>query len=225
MGAQVMENLRYWNQLHKPPTSALKPISGGRLKGKSDISPQWRIKAMTEVFGPCGIGWKYTVDRFWTEKGDGARVAAFAQISLFYKDGDQWSDPVPGIGGSMLVEQESKAPYTSDEAYKMALTDALSVAMKAIGVAAEVYLGNFDGSKFRSDGECTGQSGSQEPRKSQSPDTQPGDMLTIDQAEAAITKQETVPALAAWMNANRKRCPKEAIEIFNKHMAKLKQAA
>jgi len=49
----------------------------------------------------------------------------------------------------MLVENESKGPHTSDEAYKMALTDALSVAMKALGVAADIYLGMWDGSKFR----------------------------------------------------------------------------
>jgi hypothetical protein len=191
------------------------------------------MKAMTEAFGPCGIGWKYTVDRFWLEKGEGVRVAAFAQISLFYKDGDQWSDPVPGIGGSMFVEQESKGPYTSDEAFKMALTDALSVAMKAIGVAAEVYLGNFDGSKYRSDEERTGQSGSQEPKKSQSPDTQPGqtgalqpgDMLTLARAKEAMDEQRTVQALAEWMNKHRKRCPKEAFEYFNQRMATLKQAA
>ena len=30
--------------------------------------------------------------------------------------------------------------YTSDECYKMALTDALSVACKALGVAADVLL-------------------------------------------------------------------------------------
>ena len=34
---------------------------------------------------------------------------------------------------------ESKGAYVSDECYKMALTDALSVAMKALGVAADVY--------------------------------------------------------------------------------------
>lgn len=31
----------------------------------------------------------------------------------------------------------------------MATTDALSVAMKMLGVAAEIYLGNFDGSKYK----------------------------------------------------------------------------
>lgn len=41
----------------------------------------------------------------------------------------------------MLITAEKEGLHTNDEAYKMALTDALSVAMKAIGVGADVYLG------------------------------------------------------------------------------------
>lgn len=143
-----MSNMETWDKISKPPITALKAISAGRLKGKSDINPMWRMQAMTELYGPCGTGWKYTIDKLWSEAGDGVQIASFALVSLFYKVGEHWSDPIPGIGGSMLIEQESKGPHTSDEAYKMAVTDALSVAMKALGMAAEIYLGNFDGSKY-----------------------------------------------------------------------------
>lgn len=37
-----------------PPEDALKPIVAGNLKGKTDISPQWKIEAMTETYGMCG---------------------------------------------------------------------------------------------------------------------------------------------------------------------------
>lgn len=37
------------------------------------------------------------------------------------------------------MAKEKSGMYTSDECYKMALTDALSVACKALGVAADVY--------------------------------------------------------------------------------------
>ena len=61
----------------------------------------------------------------------------------------EWSDAIPGTGGSSLVAMERSGAYVSDEAYKMALTDALSVAMKSLGVAADVYyskdkVGQFD---------------------------------------------------------------------------------
>ena len=48
--------------------------------------------------------------------------------------------PAPGIVGSMLVSKEKSGLYTVDEAYKKAIPDALSVACKALGVAADVYL-------------------------------------------------------------------------------------
>jgi hypothetical protein len=142
-------NLDTWERISRPPASALKQITGGRLNGKSDINPQWRMKAMTEEFGRVGEGWKYSIDKLWTEDGaDGERMA-FALVSVYVAIADSWSDPVPGIGGSMMIAKERSGLYNSDEAYKMAATDALSVAFKAFGMAAEIYMGNWDGSKYK----------------------------------------------------------------------------
>ena len=58
-----MGNLDLYNKLKVVPEEAIKPIQNGRLKGKSDINPMWRIKTMTEHFGVCGIGWKYVITR------------------------------------------------------------------------------------------------------------------------------------------------------------------
>lgn len=138
----------YYNKLRRPPTTALKTIAGGRLKGKSDINPQWRFEVMTETFGPCGIGWRYEITRQWIEMGTDNRVFCFTNIHLFIYTGTGWSYPIPGTGGSMLIEKESGGLYNSDEAYKMSLTDALSVAFKALGVAADIYAGAWDGSKY-----------------------------------------------------------------------------
>lgn len=134
-----MNNMDTWNKLRTPPYWALKSISAGRLKGMTDISPQWRYGVVTEVFGPVGIGWKYEIEKLWTEPGSEGQICAFALVKLYTKQGDEWSDPIPGIGGSMLVTKETKGLHTSDEAFKMAVTDALSVAMKCLGVAADIY--------------------------------------------------------------------------------------
>ena len=141
-----MEN---YNKLRRPPVTALKTIGAGRLKGKSDINPQWRYEAMTEVFGPCGTGWKFTIDKLWNEPGADGAIFAFAQISLcvFSEDGT-WSDPIPGVGGHQLIVKESAGLHNNDEAFKMAVTDALSTAMKMLGVAADIYAGLWDGSKY-----------------------------------------------------------------------------
>lgn len=142
-----MDNLSIWDAVKQPPKEALKTIQGGRLKGKTDINPQWRYKVMTEQFGPCGIGWKYTVEKVWLEPA-GDEICAFAMVHLYIKEKEEWSAPIPGIGGSMLLAKETSGLHVSDEAYKMAITDALSVALKMIGVAADIYAGLFDGSKY-----------------------------------------------------------------------------
>lgn len=133
-----MGNLDLYNKLRVVPAEAIKPIQNGRLKGKSDINPMWRIKTMTEHFGVCGIGWKYVITKQWTETY-GTETKAYCNIDLFVKVDGQWSDAIQGTGGSSEVTMERNGSYVSDECYKMALTDALSVAMKALGVGADIY--------------------------------------------------------------------------------------
>ena len=132
------DNLKIYNAVKKVPDEAKRAITGGRLKGKTEINPMWRIKALTEQFGPCGIGWYYEVTKQWLEPS-GTEVAAFVNILLYIKVGDEWSKPIPGVGGAMFVEQQKGSAYVSDECYKMATTDAISVACKQLGIGADVY--------------------------------------------------------------------------------------
>lgn len=132
------DNLYIYKQVDVVPAEALKSINAGRLKGMSDINPMFRIKVMTQVFGPCGIGWKYTIDKQWTEQY-GNEVKCFCNISLYIKVDGEWSNAIQGTGGSSMVAIERNGAYVNDEAYKMALTDAFSVAMKSLGVGASVY--------------------------------------------------------------------------------------
>lgn len=132
------DNLRFYEQLRKVPQEALKPIMAGRLKGKSDINPVWRIQSMTKAFGACGIGWKYEITKQWQETY-GQEVKAFTNINLYINVDGEWSEPIPGTGGATLVEMSKSGAYVNDEGFKMSLTDALSVSMKSLGVAADVY--------------------------------------------------------------------------------------
>lgn len=135
-------NLRFYEQGCEVPQDALKEIKAGRLKGMSDVNPMWRMKRMTEIFGPCGIGWKYTIDRQWVEPY-GNEVKCFCNVSLYVRDPEtkEWSDAIPGNGGSAIVSSERNGPYVNDEGYKMALTDALSIAMKPLGIGANIWYG------------------------------------------------------------------------------------
>lgn len=146
-----MNATEIYKSLSQPPATALRQITAGNLKGKTDINPQWRYEAMTEKFGLVGIGWKYEIQKLWTENGAKGEVLAFAQVAVFIrnKDTKEWSDPIVGIGGSKLVNAFNAGLQSNDEGYKMAVTDAFSTSLKMLGVAADIYAGRWDGAKYK----------------------------------------------------------------------------
>lgn len=134
-----MNNLDLYNKVRAVPKEAQKEIQAGRLKGKTDINPMWRIKTLTEQFGVCGFGWKTEIVREWLEAGANGEITANVEIRLYVKQDGAWSDAIPGIGGSALVAKETAGLRTDDDCYKKAYTDAISVACKALGIGADVY--------------------------------------------------------------------------------------
>ena len=135
-------NMIFYDYGRSVPEVAMKPINAGRLTGMSDINPMWRIKTLTEMFGPCGVGWWYEIiDKRLEHDPISRQTAAFVEIKLFYIDPESGKEShgIPGLGGASFVTQERNGAYMSDECEKMALTDAISVAAKALGIAADVY--------------------------------------------------------------------------------------
>jgi len=143
-------NLEFYNKLKTVPIEAQKTIGAGRLKGFTDTNPMWRIKKLTETFGVCGIGWKYAITDQKIEKGGNSEQSAFVTINLFVKVENEWSEAIPGVGGSSFVANEKAGLHTSDECFKMALTDAISVACKALGMGADIYYAK-DATKYDND--------------------------------------------------------------------------
>ena len=134
-----MKNLELYDKVREVPAEAKKNIGGGRLKGMTDINPMWRIKTLTEQFGPVGFGWYYNILNKEIIQGANDEQVAIVDIEMFIKMDDVWSKPIAGTGGSAFVTKERNGLYTSDEAFKMALTDALSVSCKSLGIGADVY--------------------------------------------------------------------------------------
>ena len=147
-----MENLTIYNQLKSVPKEFLKTIGAGRLKGMSDIKPQWRILKLSETFGACGFGWKIQNLRFDYRNVENEVVVNCYLEFLYKNSNNEWSEPIPGVGGSNFSTFENKTNYdtqkkertlyVSDEAEKMAYTDAISVATKMIGLAGDIYIGH-----------------------------------------------------------------------------------
>jgi hypothetical protein len=136
-----MENLDLYNYWREVPKAAQKTITGGNLNGKTDINPMWRIKVLTEKFGPVGFGWYTQIVEHWLDDKtiDGkTEIVAWVRLVLNVKQGSDWSAPIEGIGGSKYAGK-GRGSELNDEAFKMAETDALSVACKKLGIGADIY--------------------------------------------------------------------------------------
>ena len=137
-----MENLSIYNKYKTVPPEALKDFNNGKFKG-TDINTMWRIKSLTEEFGMCGVGWYFIPKRMWIETTLNGEQFAFAEIELFVKVDGEWSKPISGNGGNKLTRLKTDGEIsTSDEAFKMAVTDALGVACRNLGFGADTYWGN-----------------------------------------------------------------------------------
>lgn len=83
-------NMRFYAASAEPPKDALKSFTRAGGFSGTDINSMWRIKMLTELFGPCGIGW-------WTEEVEKSIVEytssegkllckCFMTINLYYID-------------------------------------------------------------------------------------------------------------------------------------------
>lgn len=140
------KNLALYNRVREVPQEAKKDIQAGRLKGKTDINPLWRIQTLTREFGPAGVGW-YTETERWTEEHGNER-AVYLHIKLYIKIDGEWSKPIEGYGGAMILSQEKNGIFFDDDAAKKAYTDAISQACRSLGIGADVYWAN-DATKYQ----------------------------------------------------------------------------
>lgn len=204
------ENLKVYNAVRFVPPEAKKVIGAGRLKGMTDINPMWRIKTLTEQFGMVGIGWYYEVKEKWLDTvgevrfikpeaaADANVITANIIIDLFVKVDGEWSKPIQGIGGSKFVANERNGLYASDECWKMALTDAISVACKALGMGADVYW-DKDRTKYSENPEPAN------PKKDEPKKQEPKPEL----AEDAVDPKQKVSEIK--VKALQERCKKEFV--------------
>ena len=137
----IHERMRFYAKVQDTPKEAQKSFNNGRFSG-TDINPMWRIKKLTEVFGPTGFGWWTQNVRYRFEDTEQTKeTAVFCELELVVVDPEtgEESKPIYGVGGNMFVAQRKSGPQSSDEAMKMAYTDALSIACKALGFSHDIY--------------------------------------------------------------------------------------
>lgn len=141
----MTDNLVLWEKLGKTDPAHTKQFKrGGGFSGTA-IKPMWSYKRMTEEFGPCGKGWGVCEPSFQVVPGPEGEVLVFCTASIWY--GPE-KNLVFGVGGDKAVGKNKYGLQTDDEAFKKAFTDAITNALKLIGVGADVHMGLFDDSKY-----------------------------------------------------------------------------
>lgn len=141
------DNLRHWNALGRTDPEHTKPFQrAGGFRGTA-IKPIWIELQLTEHFGPAGIGWGMDKPEFQLVPA-GEELMVYCTVALWYSDPSVDRAYVWGVGGDKVVTKQQRGLFADDEAFKKAYTDALSNAMKHIGVAADVHMGRFDDSKY-----------------------------------------------------------------------------
>ena len=175
MDEQLMKNMRFYSRVMDVPKEAKKEFNNGKFSG-TDINPMWRLQMLTELFGPCGFGWWTQNVRYeFTESTETKEIHVFCELELIVKDPEtgEVSQPIYGIGGNTYISQGKYGPRASDEAKKMAYTDALSIACKALGFGHSVWYMN-DPTKYTINDVSTGSKTTENaPQKKSAPATQP----------------------------------------------------
>jgi hypothetical protein len=142
----MTENMRIWDAVSKTDPKHTKPFKrAGGFQGTA-IKPIWLTKRLTEQFGPAGIGWGMDEPTFQTVAAMD-EILVFCTVALWYADGEK-RGTVYGVGGDKVLGKNKYGPFTNDEAFKASYTDALSNAMKQIGMGADIHMGLFEDEKY-----------------------------------------------------------------------------
>ena len=143
-------NMDLWRRVCVTDPAAVKPITGKQYSGNSP-KPYWIVEQLTSEFGPCGIGWGFSVKSERFERfGEGTSFEALhiAIVVLWYvKDGQRGE--LEQVGQTRAAYTTSKGKFTVDEdAPKKSVTDALVKCASYLGFAGDIFSGRWDDSKY-----------------------------------------------------------------------------
>lgn len=148
--------MQLWNAVEATHPSATK---AAKVDGQNitSISGQHMIKRATEMFGPVGIGWGWTVveERFdlgpevLNDKGVslGTIKNHTVRIKLWFEQ-DGKRGEFEQYGCTKAVYKSSYGLSVDPEAPKKSLTDAIKKGLSMLGFSADIFLGMFDDSEY-----------------------------------------------------------------------------
>lgn len=146
------KNMLIWSQVEKTDPSATKDatVSGQKI---TSIKGHYMVKRATEIFGPVGIGWGWSVIEERFDKGGeirkdtgeviGNEVGHTVRIRLWFMQDGQRGE-VEQYGCTPFAYKSKWGVTTDTEAPKKSLTDAIKKALSMLGFGADIFMGMFD---------------------------------------------------------------------------------
>lgn len=218
----MTDNLHIWNTLGRTNPDQTKSFSrAGGFKGTA-IKPVYTEQKMTELFGPCGIGWGFTEPTFQLVPASDGQTAVYCWLSLWYVHDGVRSAPIPGVGGDLVVVKQSSGLRTDDEAFKKAFTDAIGNAMKHLGMSADVHMGRFDDSKYVQELREESRAHADDAEAGVSPQMRAN---FIAECEKKIAKFQSDEAVKKWWNSDERRLQFEQFDLSGAECDALKNKA
>jgi hypothetical protein len=126
-------NLALWDAVSTTDPADAKFVN--QRGGFHAIDAYSQIRRATEVWGPVGLGWGWTVE--WAE---GPRCV-IARVTVWY---DAESNAVNHVGCASWGSDER----IDTDAPKKALTDGVTKCLSLLGFNADVFMGKFDSNKY-----------------------------------------------------------------------------
>ena len=153
------KNMQIWNRVEKTDTRYTKDAKVGGQQITSLNGTAMIMKA-TEIFGPVGIGFGWTVleERFdkgaeiFVGEGDKRATLGFelnhtVKIRFWIKHGGERGE-LEQYGCTPYLYKSKFGTTTDGEAPKKSLTDAIKKALSMLGFSADVFLGLFDDQEY-----------------------------------------------------------------------------
>ena len=139
------DNMKVWNAHADIPPKMTTDIVGKDYKGTSP-NPQYVIQCLTNLFGPVGLGfgWRIVAEGF--NEFQNGEVLHWCRIEFWHTSRENTYE---AYGQTKAAFMTKGGIFRVDEdAPKKSLTDAIVKAASQLGIAANIFLGRWDDSKY-----------------------------------------------------------------------------
>ncbi|HEI6987383.1 TPA: transcription termination factor [Yersinia enterocolitica] len=170
------ENLHIWKSVQRTDPRFTKPVEGAGYVATS-INAEYMFMRATEVFGPIGEGWGYTIleekmlsgapmsEAIYDDNkkyvgnrlirdADGTLICEqnhSIKIQFWYSVEGDVRGEIESYGATPYMYKTNKGIKADSEVIKKSLTDAIKKALSMLGFSADVWLGMHDNPEYKAE--------------------------------------------------------------------------